>query len=182
MNPKTNANSLVRSFQNPVTGHQFDIIQDAQTTNGALLDMEVIYPPQSIEPPRHYHPFQTEHFTILEGEMSIRINGQLRVYHAGESIELPPNVHHSMWNSGHSPTRMHWRISPALQSEALFFSLATLAGEGKTDLQGKPSLLYAGILFNRFSREFRLSNPPYVVQKWLFRMLAQVGAWLGLKA
>ncbi|HLP93141.1 MAG TPA: cupin domain-containing protein [Saprospiraceae bacterium] len=181
MNQQITPLTPLRHFQNPVTGHHFDILQDADSTHGALLDMEVTYPPQSVEPPTHYHPFQTEHFTILDGEMSIRINGQLRVYQAGESIEMPPNVHHAMWNSGHTPTRMHWRISPALQSEALFYSLATLAGEGKTDQQGKPSLLYAGILFHRFSREFRLSSPPYVVQKWLFKTLAHAGAWLGLK-
>jgi hypothetical protein len=36
---------------------------------GEYVEIEVTYPPNSNPPPRHIHPAQDEHFTILSGEM-----------------------------------------------------------------------------------------------------------------
>jgi hypothetical protein len=69
-----------KTICNPVTGQNITFLQTAQDTGGALLEMESVYNSTSKEPVPHYHPAQEEDFTVLEGSLSVKLNGQLRSY------------------------------------------------------------------------------------------------------
>ena len=60
----------------------------AHETNGDLLEMEVVYSPKSSKPPAHYHPYQEEHFEVLNGTIRAEIRGQTRSYEAGDSFNV----------------------------------------------------------------------------------------------
>ena len=44
--------------------------------------------------PEHTHPVLTAHI-ILDGEMALTLNGERRVYSAGERVDVPAHTAHS---------------------------------------------------------------------------------------
>jgi len=163
------------------TGIETKFLQTSKDTDGQLLEMETTYPARSHKPPPHYHPQQEEDFTILSGEMTVRMDGQLRILRQGDTLHIPKNKVHSMWNHTLAKAVVNWKVRPALDSE-YFFEIATgLANDGKLSTRRKPNLLQTASLMNRFSHEFRLTKPPYWVQRMMFGILGAVGWFLGYR-
>lgn len=171
----------MKIIHNTRTGHEYILLRTAAETNGELLEMEVTYPAHSHEPPAHFHPHQTEHFQLLSGELTLRMGGQLWVLKTGDRFSIPPNTAHSMWNSGGQRAVLHWVITPALQSERFFETIAGLANDGKTNGKGVPGLLQIALTMRYFFEEYRLVKPPFWVQKLVFAMLAPLALLMGYK-
>lgn len=160
-----------KTMLNTKTGIETKFLQTAKETGGQLLEMETSYPARSHKPPPHYHPFQEEDFIILSGEMTVRIDGQLRILRQGDTLHIPRNQVHAMWNHTDQKTVVNWKVRPALDTE-YFMEIATgLANDGKMSAKGKPNLLQTAVLMNRFSAVFRLTKPPYAVQRVMFGIL-----------
>lgn len=68
-------------------------------------------------------------------------------------------------------------MRPALDTEYFMEIAAGLANDGKMSAKGKPKLLQSAVLMNRFSNVFRLTKPPYAVQKVMFGILG-IAAWV----
>ncbi len=64
---------------NPITKQDNKFLQTSRDTDGQLLEMESTYNSFSKEPAAHYHPYQVEDFTVLTGELTVRIDGRLKV-------------------------------------------------------------------------------------------------------
>ena len=75
-------------------GERLTFCLTSKETNGELLEMEVVYSPNSPRPPEHYHPSQEEHFEALIGTLYTEIGGQRRTYEAGDSFTVPIGTHH----------------------------------------------------------------------------------------
>ncbi|HSC52140.1 MAG TPA: cupin domain-containing protein [Phnomibacter sp.] len=143
--------------------------------------MESIFNEHSLEPAAHYHPFQEEDFTILSGELTVRMDGQLKVFKAGDSLHIPRNQVHSMWNDSNQKAIVNWKIQPAMDSEHLLETVTGLANDGKTNHVGRPNILQVALMANKFTGVFRLSKPPFVIQKVLFLVLTPFSYLLGYK-
>lgn len=172
----------MKVIHNSRTGHTYTLVRTAADTNGASLEMDVVYPPQSAEPPAHYHPLQAERFRLRSGEMTVRMHGQLRVLRAGDTLDVPPNTVHSMWNHRSDAAVMEWVVSPALQTEQFFETFAELANSGRTNAEGTPGLLQLALLLPRFANEFRLASPPFWVQRLVCALLAPVARLAGYRS
>lgn len=144
--------------------------------------MESIYHAASKEPVAHYHPFQDEDFTVLEGQLTVRINGAVRALKAGDTLHIPKNAVHSMWNASTDKTVVNWKVRPALDTEYLLETGTGLAADGKLSKNGQPPLLQVALLAQRFSSCFRLAKPPFAIQKLLFAALAPVARLRGYRA
>ena len=169
-------------LKNPVTGQDIIFLQTARDTGGNLLEMESTYLGRSQEPITHYHPEQAEDFFVIEGALTVMMNGFIRVYRSGEGFHVPKRTVHSMWNATNSRTVMNWQVRPALDTEYLLETTAGLAADGRTSSSGKPSLLQIALIGNRFRRVFRLAKPPYIVQRILFSLLTPFAILTGHKA
>lgn len=168
-----------KTIRNPLTGQEIRFLQTAADTAGKLLEMESTYAPGSVEPPMHYHPVQTEHFEILAGEMTVKINGAARVLIPGDKLEIPPNTPHAMWNHGSIPATINWQARPALNMEEFFETLMGLAADGKTKPNGMPGILQISMLMKRFSGVIRMIKPAYPVQRVVFGVLSPIARLLG---
>ena len=168
-----------KTMLNSRTGIETRFVQTSKDTDGQLLEMETAYPAHSPEPPPHYHPFQEEDFVVLTGEMTVRLDGQLRILRQGDTLHIPKNQVHSMWNHTGNKAVVNWKVRPALDSEYLFETATGLANAGKTNAQGTPDILQSALLMNRFSQVFRLAKPPYPVQRFVFGLLALPGRLFG---
>jgi mannose-6-phosphate isomerase-like protein (cupin superfamily) len=99
------------------------------------LEAEATYAPGSQAPPNHLHPDQDEHFEILEGAMQVKIDGgPEQTVGAGETLDVPRNTPHVMWNGADEPARTRWITRPAGRTEEWFrtldsFQRRTEAGE-----------------------------------------------------
>ena len=87
-----NQNSIMaiknKTIRNLKTGQDIRFLQTGKDTNGRLLEMETTYNEHSKEPVAHYHPYQVEDFTVLSGELTVRIDGQLKLLKQGETLPL----------------------------------------------------------------------------------------------
>ena len=159
---------------NPKTGQTIKFLQTARDTGGRLLEMESSLRGHSTEPPLHYHPYQEETFSIISGQLTVRLNGELKTYSAGDQFHVSKDEVHSMWNEGEAPAVINWRVSPALETEYFFENTFGLAANGKSNEKGMPGILQIALLANKYDKIFRLSKPPFVLQKILFSILTPV--------
>jgi quercetin dioxygenase-like cupin family protein len=162
-------------------GERLIFRKTARDTDGELLEMEAVYRPHSSRPREHYHPYQEEHFEVLQGEICAKIGDQERLYKAGEAFVIAAGIHHRMHNVSNTEARVLWQTRPALKTETFFETLWGLAREGKTDAQGVPNLLQVAVIAQAYGREFRLARPAYGVQRVVFAILAPIGRALGYR-
>jgi quercetin dioxygenase-like cupin family protein len=151
-------------------------------TGGRELVLEATYQPQSAAPPAHYHPYQEERFTVLDGEMKVTRDGVTQTYGAGQTFTVPAGTSHSMYNAGDAAARVRWEVRPALNTEAFLRTTWGLAGTNGARSDGSPHFLQAVVIGQAYRREFRLTQPPYWLQQVLFALLAPLGRLKGYRS
>src|SRR6476620_608967 len=109
-----------------------------------VLDMLARWEPGGSPPIAHLHPGQDEHFEVLEGTLTVTVDGERREVAAGETLDVPRGAVHAMWNEWDAPVSASWRVTPALRTEEMF---RTMASGGVEDF------------LERYSAEFRLAPP-----------------------
>jgi len=159
---------------NQVTGQVIRFLQTSADTNGELLEMESVYSPFSDEPPVHYHPAQRECFTILYGELAVRLNNKIHVYSTGDVIEIERGTRHSMWNPGQAETLVNWKVMPAANTEAFLKAMTALANTGHTNDKGVPALPLMIYLLKKYERIFRIAKPPIGIINAFYLILKPV--------
>jgi quercetin dioxygenase-like cupin family protein len=173
------ANKII---SHPKTGQEIRFVHTAKDTAGQLLEMESRFQPHSKEPMPHYHPVQTEHFTALSGAIQVRLQGKTLVLKEGDTLRIPPNTVHSMWNPFDQKAVVRWRVEPALDTEHFLEMGMGLAKDGKTNAAGMPSLLQVALMANKYSGVFRMAKPPYWVQRVVFTLLSPIARLKGYRA
>ena len=168
-------------IENKIVGQQLKFLRVAKETQGEFLEIEMSYSGKSIPPIPHYHPNQEEWFTVLEGELTVRIDGEIRKLKAGEKIYIPKNKVHSMWSEGASKTSVNWIVKPALKTEYFFETAYGLAKAGKVNTKGVPSVFQSALLAMEYSDEFQVATIPRSLQKIIFPVLGFLGRIKGLK-
>jgi quercetin dioxygenase-like cupin family protein len=163
-------------------GDQLTFRQTSRATIGALLEVEVVYRPHATPPPFHYHPFQEERFQVLAGTIHTVIGNHTQTYGPGDTFVVPAGISHAMHNTSPEAGRVVWQIRPALRTETFFETLWGLARDGKTNAQGVPQLLQLAVLLDTYAQEFRLTKPPYALQRPLWAILARIGRWKGYQS
>jgi mannose-6-phosphate isomerase-like protein (cupin superfamily) len=164
---------------NPMTGQSIRVIQTGAETGGALLDLESTWAPGGPPPPEHYHPRQSERFTIIDGRLRVRLEGREREVVTGDVLEIPAGVRHAMWNAADRPALARWETRPALDTGRLLGALFGFAERGEVNARGVPSLLDLAVLVPRHWNELRLTRPSPVVQWMVLGPLYPIGRMLG---
>lgn len=170
-----------KKINNPAAKMSIHFLQTRQDTNGELLEMEATYQPHSAEPVMHYHPYQEEDFTILEGELTVILRGTKKVFKAGETLHVARGAAHAMWNNSDKETIVNWKVRPAMNTEHLLETTAGLAADGKVNKKGVPGILQVALMANKFSKVFRLAKPAFIIQKIVFALLSPFAYLAGLQ-
>jgi quercetin dioxygenase-like cupin family protein len=169
-------------IRNEVTGQSIRFVVTAKDSKGEFLEMVTTYAPRSTPPAPHYHPQQHEEFSVLEGELTVKLDDRTIILRKGQTIDIPKNCNHSMWNASAAKTIVSWKVIPALSTEYFLETATGLANDGKVNTEGRPGLLQVALLANRHRAEFRLSKPSFVVQRILFSILSPLALLAGKKA
>lgn len=170
-----------KQISNPKTGQDIKFLQTAKDTDGKLLEMEATYNSHSKEPAAHYHPSQVEDFTVLSGQLTVRMDEHLKVLKQGDTLHIPINKVHSMWNDTDEKTIVNWKVQPAMDTDNLLETATGLAIDGKTNNDGMPNILQVALMANKYSDVFRLASPPFAVQKILFIILTPFSYLFGYR-
>ncbi|MEM9777445.1 MAG: cupin domain-containing protein [Chloroflexota bacterium] len=158
-------------FINGVTGERYVFKATAASTGGAYVAFENFAPAGLVGPPSHLHPKQTETFTMLEGQLTLTMEGKTVTLGAGESVTVPVGVAHTFDNSQGDAVLFQVRLEPALDSEQLFAGIIKIAKDsGRTT----PSLRQlARLIYDQESR-FQIVDVPAWVQNGLLALLSKI--------
>jgi quercetin dioxygenase-like cupin family protein len=176
--------TMIRSgdtLHNPVTGEVIRFVETAADTGGEYVLIEVVVEPNGAVAAAHVHPYQTETFEILEGEVTFKAGKETIVAKAGETVRVDPGTQHKFWNAGETDARFRTEIRPALHFESLIETMFGLANDGKTNRKGMPNPVRLAVIANAHFDVVRLPFPPAWMQKVGLAMGAPLGRLLGYK-
>ncbi|MGI9557532.1 MAG: cupin domain-containing protein [Solirubrobacterales bacterium] len=89
----------------PVGPSQVLIKATGEETDGKLFMSETTLAPDTAGPPEHFHETLHDMFYVLEGTLSISVDGEMQQLAAGSFICVPPRTAHAISNSGSVPAR-----------------------------------------------------------------------------
>ncbi len=171
--------STTRQLENRFSKERITFLRTGAETNGELFEFEVSVPTDMIAPPQHLHLRQEERMEVLEGEMTMRIEGQQHVLRPGESYAVKPGVAHTWENSGPGPLRFRAQLSPAGNTQSFFETFCGLAAEGRSDKKGQPPLLQVAASFPLW--DMYLDGPPILAQRVLMAVLRPIARLRGYR-
>ncbi len=169
-------------FENPVTGECGQPLELPWQNQQGRLVVELTALAGARVMGEHYHPTITEYFTPLEGELTVKCSGQVRILRQGETAVVEPGVWHDWWNATGRDIRVHIEITPGerfLHMIETFFGLARL---GHTDSKGMPHPLQLALCAREFSDVIVFRTPPRLVQHVVFGALGLVARSRGYRA
>jgi quercetin dioxygenase-like cupin family protein len=164
----------VQTLENPVTGEVLEVLESTP----AVFKCQYSLRPHGEIAGSHFHPGKEQRVTVLSGEMHLRINGVEQVVRAGETAFVPAGASHFQWNPTDAELTAIEEIRPAGRIHEFFSVLFGLARDGKTDSQGRPSLLLAAALFSEFRDSIRQAE---VGTRVLLDALAPIASVLGYR-
>ncbi len=166
-------------LENPVTGEVLIFHRTAAQTDGEYVLVETIVRPEGFVAAAHAHPYQTERFEILEGQLGLRVGDEEIVAGPGDVAVVPPGTAHRFWNAGETEARFVCEVRPALKFESLIETMFTLAADGKTNRKGMPNPLRLAVIAKAHFDTVRLPFPPVWMQRAGLALAAPLGKGLG---
>ena len=169
-------------WTNAATGITLLVERAAGEAPPDVISWIATYPACSPAPPLHFHPQQTEIFTVLGGRMRITHRDVTRDLATGESVRVERGEAHAMWNPFSEPAVTRWETSPALRTEQWMGMLLALAAAGETNAAGVPRFFRLAVLLAAHRAELRLCRPSAFLQALILRPAAWLARLAGVRA
>lgn len=116
-----------------VMGHAVAQKLTGQETSGDYYVFEVTSPPGTGIPP-HVHRNEDEIIYVVEGNYTIFLGGQMWEAPAGALLHFPCGVPHGFQNTGDTPGRTLWMVTPGAGFEKFFAELGALPADQPPDM------------------------------------------------
>jgi quercetin dioxygenase-like cupin family protein len=148
-------------------------------SGAAEVTFEVHLAPGASGPTPHFHPKQTERFSVVSGCIVATIDGEERRAQAGEDVMIHAGQVHTFANgSSTEPLVFRCTAKPALNLQWFLTEMAESAirGGGRWD---DASLLDAGYTLHQIRGEYRFAGMPALVQTAIVSVLAATALLLG---
>lgn len=161
-------------------GRTVTLLSQGRDGDGEYLRVEHrMYQKGPINGP-HWHPVLTESFTIKQGTMRFKVDGEEIMLGPSESLTIAPRQIHQFWNESEGPLVMLHEIRPPGLHWHMFALIHKLEIEGKVNKKGIPrNPLWLGLAWE--SIEGYLVGPPRIVQTIVLGGLARLAKLLGYK-
>ena len=169
-------------LENPVTGERCTILElpfknpDGRATAEltALAGARVVG--------EHRHPAIVERFTVLGGELSVKLDGETSILRKGEMAVVEPGVWHDWWNASDRDALVRVEVTPGERFAHMLETLFGLARLGHTNGKGMPHPLQLALFAGEFSDVIVFRTPPPRVQRAIFAGLAPIARGRGYRA
>jgi quercetin dioxygenase-like cupin family protein len=174
--------SIGEVWENPITKERATILERpwdnpegrATAELAALVGARVVG--------EHRHPTLVERFTVLEGELTVKRDGEISTLHEGQTAVIERGVWHDWWNAADRDARVRVEVTPGERFVHMIETFFGLARLGHTDAKGMPNLFQLALTAREFSDIVEFRSPPLMVQRALFGGLAPVARWGGYRA
>jgi mannose-6-phosphate isomerase-like protein (cupin superfamily) len=102
-----------KTIVNPLFGQNIKFLQTAKARmeNCSRRFLQTF----SREPSPHYHPHQDEVFIIVKGQITVRLDHKILLLNEGDTLHIPANAIHSMWNNPANPATLNWKNSACIK-------------------------------------------------------------------
>jgi quercetin dioxygenase-like cupin family protein len=104
-------------ISNPVTRER-GIVRRTPSEEHPALIADLYAAPGAAVVGEHVHPHSTECFTVVRGELRMRLNGEEQAVEPGRRVVIPPNTPHDWWNAGSETAYVILEIDPGRRFEA----------------------------------------------------------------
>jgi mannose-6-phosphate isomerase-like protein (cupin superfamily) len=166
---------------NPVTGEYAKIIELPWENPEGRGRAELLAVVGARVMGEHVHRGLIERFTVLDGELTVRLDGVTRLLHEGENAEIRPGQWHDWWNAADHDARVLVEVLPGERFLYMIETIFGLAEGGHVNKKGVPDLLQMVMVGRAFSDVIQFRSPPPPVQKALFTVLAPLAHALGYR-
>ena len=170
-------------IKNKATGDSIEFIKTDEETNGRMSKFIMTLVPKSswAKSPRHFHPFQTETFEVISGELNIRVGDKHHILKPGSGkMVVNKFVLHAFWNETDKPVKFMAEIFPPKNIEKGLRLTYALSQKGKINKRNIPkNLFHTLILMDYFDSYFRFV--PWRFQRFVFRTGAKFAHLFGYK-
>ena len=168
---------------NKVTGDSMEFIQTAEETNGKITEFNLTLASGSkwAKRPRHFHPYQTETFKVLSGELNLTAGSKHYILKPSDpKITVDRFVLHSFWNASDKEVIFRAEIFPPKNIEKglrITYDLANKGKVGKSLIPYNP--FYILILMGYVDSYFAFI--PWKWQRFFFKSGSKLAQVLGYK-
>ncbi len=169
-------------FENPATRESGRIVTGAADTDGRYMRSETRVRPGGGVSVAHRHPVCSERFEVIEGTLTMRLDGELRELGPGERVTIEPGTAHHYANASDEDVVFACEVWPAARFEAMVVTLFALGMEGRTDAKGAPAPLQLAVILDEYDDVMQLAGPPRWLQRPVIAVLARIGRARGLRA
>ena len=168
---------------NHATGDTIEFLETAESSNGQMSKFIMTLAPLSswARSPMHFHPFQTETFEVIAGELNIRVGKKHHILKPGnQKVVVDKFVLHAFWNATNEPVQFIAEIYPPKNIEKGLRLTYKLSEAGKITKRNIPyNPFYTLLLMHYFDAYF--SFLPWKLQRFLFKTGAQLAGMLGYR-
>ena len=168
-------------YVNPASGERAVVLLGLEDGDRDRLVVDLHLKPGGGMVGRHYHPSLRERFTVREGRMRNSLNGQEHTAEVGDAVEIESGVLHDFWNPDANDALVRVDVQPARRFVQMIKNGFGLAQDGKTDAEGKPTLLQIALFARSFDDVIRYDKGPRWAQQVLFLLLTPFARIKGLK-
>jgi len=169
-------------LNNPVTGEYARLLESPWMNSTGRARSELLAVAGARVIGEHVHPGLVERFTVIEGELTVRLDGTLSKLHEGETAEVRAGQWHDWWNATDRDARVLVEVEPGYRFAHMIETLFGLAEEGYVDAKGMPNLLQMALIGREFSDTVQFKSPPPAIQKAVFGLLAPIAHARGYRA
>jgi quercetin dioxygenase-like cupin family protein/uncharacterized protein YndB with AHSA1/START domain len=110
----------------PQLGVRVEFRATSGSTDGEYTEVDVVGRPRGFITVAHVHVGVTEHHTVIEGAMKVKLHGKVHVLATGDEITIPPDTPHTQKVNRDAAGRIRIRLTPSARSDEFFERLAEL--------------------------------------------------------
>jgi quercetin dioxygenase-like cupin family protein/uncharacterized protein YndB with AHSA1/START domain len=158
----------------PQLGVKLEFRATSQSTGGAYTEVDVVGRPKGFILVTHVHVGVTEHHTVIEGSMKVKVHGQLHVLRAGEEIEIPPDTPHYQLPGSDDTGRIRIRLTPSLRSDEFFERLGEMSRAGELNRLGFPRPVAGARFVRDLGASGHAARPSLATQRKLATALLRL--------
>jgi quercetin dioxygenase-like cupin family protein len=170
-------------FENPKTGSRLEIVATPRDGGRDVLVAERLLRPHTGRADAHVHHDFEHSFTVLDGELTLELDGEKRTFGAGEQVSVPIRTpHRDPYNDGDEDLRFRTEFQPATEFvEGFTAAFGHLLREGRTNDQDFPPDGQLFVCLQAFNAKSYGVGPPIWLQKAMVPLFALVGRLRGYK-
>ena len=166
-----------RTIKNSMDRYTVTFLKTSKETNGAYEEVKV-----ELEPGGgnewHYHKAFVEKFHVIEGDLTIGMEGKAVPITSGTDTAAPKGMMHKFYNTSSRPVTFTVKIVPARSFEKTLRTAYGLMGTGQSFPDGMPKNPWHLFLILGYSDSY-LQGMPGFIQEPLINALSKLAQWKG---